>query len=158
MTICEEYPVKCPRGCVLPNGIKQKDLSKHAEIRPLEMVQCPFSEASYGTRVLQKDLSAHMESNTQQHLMKMMTAYSKLKIEHDKLVANQTLTEPVKLTDAYGNSSFTFNITLSRGWTSPPFSVLDGYTFNIKYKEGKKVSLMLLRGKYDDQLKWPMNL
>ena len=158
MTVCEEYPVKCPRGCVLPNGIKRKDLAKHAEICPLEMVQCPFSEASCGTRVLRKDLSAHMELNTQQHLMKMMTAYSKLKIEHDELVANQTLTEPVKLTDAYGNSSFTFNITLSRGWTSPPFSVLDGYTFSIKHKEGKKASLMLLKGKNDDWLEWPMNL
>jgi hypothetical protein len=109
-----------------------------------------------------------MESNTQQHLMKMMTAYNKLKIEHTKLheehdklssqVANLTLVEPVKLTDAYGNSSFTFNITLSRGWSSPPFSVLDGYTFSIKHKEGKKASLMMLKGENDDQLKWPMNL
>ena len=186
--------MNCPRGCALPNGIKRKDLAKHAEICPLEMVQCPFLEAGCDTRVLRKDFSAHMESNTQQHLMKMMTAYSKLKIEHSKLdvehrnlklehsqlkhehsklkiehtqfheehdklssqVAHLTPIEPVKLTDE--NSSFTFHITSSRGWTSPPFSVLDGYTFSIKHKEGKKASLMLLKGKYDDHLKWPMNL
>ena len=172
--------MKCPRGCALLNGIKRKDLAKHAEICPLEMVQCPFIEAGCDTRALRKDLNAHMESNTQQHLMKMMTAYSKLKIEHSKLtiehrnlkiehtklheehdklssqVAHLTLIEPVKLTD--DNSSFTFHITSSRGWTSPPFSVLDGYTFSIMHKEGKKASLMLLSGKYDDQLKWPMNL
>jgi TNF receptor-associated factor 4 len=172
-TVCEEYPVTCPRGCILPSAIKRKDLAKHTESCPLEMVQCPFVEAGCGIRVLRKDLSAHMESNTQQHLIKMMTAYSQLKIELSKLkiehtkphkeydkqssqVANLTLIEPVKLTD--DNSSIAFNITLSRGWTSPPFSVLDGYTFSITHKEGKKASLMLLKGKYDDQLKWPMNL
>ena len=112
-TTCEEYPVKCPRGCALPSEIKRKDLAKHAENCPLEMVQCPFIEAGCGVRVLRRDIDAHMESNIQQHLMKMMMAYSKLKIdhiklheEHDKLssqVANQTLTstEPVKLIDAY---------------------------------------------------------
>ena len=165
MTICEEYPVECPRGCALPNGIKRMDLAKHAEICPLEMVQCPFIEAGCDTRVLRKDLNTHMESNTQQHLMKMMMAYSKLKVEHTKLhkehdqlssqVAHLTLIEPVKLTD--DNRCFTFNITSSRGWTSPPFSVLDGYMFSIKHKEGKKASLMLLKGKCDDHLKWPMN-
>ena len=30
--------------------------------------------------------------------------------------------------------------------------------FSIKHKEGKKASLMLLKGKHDDQLKWSMNL
>jgi hypothetical protein len=160
---------------MLPSGIKRKDLAKHAEVCPLEMVQCPFIEAGCSTRILRKDLNAHMESNSQQHLLKMMTAYSQLKIElsnltieHTKLhkehnnlklssqVANLTLVEPVKLT--HGHYSFTFNITLSRGLTSPPFSVLDGYTFTIKHKEGRKAILMLLKGKNDDQLKWPMNL
>ena len=120
MTVCEEYPVKCPRGCSLPNRIKRKDLAKHAEICWLEMVQCPFLEAGCTTRILRKDLDAHMESNIQQHLMKMMMAYSKLSSQ----VANQTFIEPVKLTD--DNNSFAFNITSSRGWTSPPFSVLNG--------------------------------
>ena len=165
-TVCKEYPVNCPRGCFLPGLIKRKDLAKHAEICPLERVLCPFSEAGCDTRVLRKHLSAHMESSTQQHLMKMMTAYRKLKIEHTKLhdehkklssqVASLTYVEPVKLTDE--NNCFSFSITLSRGWTSPPFCVLDGYTFCIKHKEGRTASLMLLKGKNDDNLKWPMNL
>ena len=182
-TTCEEYPVKCPKGCTLPSGIKRKDLAKHAKICPLEMVHCPFIEAGCDTRVLRKDLSAHMESNTQQHLMmaysKLAIEHSKLKLEHNKLkvehgmlkvehtelheehdklssqVAHLTLIEPVKLTD--DNSSFSFNITSSRGWTSPTFSVVNGYTFSIKHKEGKKASLMLLKGKNNDQLKWPVN-
>ena len=85
MTICEEYPVNYPRGCILTEGIKRKDLAKHTEICPFETVQCPFSEAGCNSRGLRRDLGTHMESNTQQHMMKMMTAYSKLKIEHAKL-------------------------------------------------------------------------
>jgi TNF receptor-associated factor 4 len=156
---CEEYPVKCPRGCTQSDEIKRKNLKKHAEVCPLEEAQCPFSEAGCVASVLRKDLNVHMESNAQQHLTKLMKAYSKLKIEHDKLssqVAKQTFIEPVRLT--VGNSSFAFSITSSRGWSSPPFSVLDGYTFSIKHKEEKKASLMLLKGEYDDWLEWPMNL
>ena len=159
-TTCKEYPVKCPRRCTQSGEIKRKDLKKHAEVCPLEEVQCPFSEAGCDASILRKDLNAHVESNTQQHLMKMMTAYDKLKIqltklheEYDKLSSQVA---PVKLTG--DNSSFTFHITSSRGWTSPPFSVLDGYMFSIEHKKGMKASLMLLKGKYDDQLKWPMNL
>ena len=39
MTVCEEYPVKCPLRCAasLSSGIKRKDLAKHAEICPLKM-------------------------------------------------------------------------------------------------------------------------
>ena len=70
----------------MPNGIKRKDLAKHAEICPLEMVQHgPFLEAECGARILRRDIDAHMESNTQKHLMKMMMAYSKLKVEYIKL-------------------------------------------------------------------------
>ena len=44
MTVCKYYPVNCPRGCPQPGQIKRKDLVKHAEMCPLEMVLCmPFS-------------------------------------------------------------------------------------------------------------------
>ena len=76
MTVCEEYPVKCPRGCTQSSEIKRKDLKKHAEVCPLEEVQCPFSEAGCDASILRKDLSAHIEMSGQQHLMKMMTAYT----------------------------------------------------------------------------------
>ena len=153
-TVCEECPVNCPRGCVhpWPGVFKRKDLAKHTEVCPLETVRCPFNEAGCDAKVLRKDLSAHMESSTQQHLMKLMTAYSKLLSQ----VGSLTIVEPVKLTG--DNNSFSFSITLSQGWTSPPFCVLDGYTFCIKHKAGNIANLMLLKGKNDDNLKWPMNL
>ena len=167
-TICKEYPVNCPRGCVPPSGIKRKDLEKHAEICLLEKVSCPFKEAGCDVRVLRKDLSDHMESNTQQHLMKMMTAYSKLKVEHTKLyskhsslkegfewLSSQTPT-PAKLTAE--SNSFTFRLTSSSGWSSPHFYVLDGYKFCIRHKEGTTIALILLKGENDGHIKWPMDL
>jgi hypothetical protein len=134
-TTCEEYPVNCPRGCTQSVGeIKRRDLKKHADVCPLEKVQCPFSEAGCDASVLRRDLDTHIEISGQQHLMKMMTAYNKLK-EEFKQMSSLVAIEPVKLTD--GVSSFAFNITLSRGWSSPPFSVLDGYTFSIVHKLGR---------------------
>ena len=53
---------------------------------------------------------------------------------------------------------FTFLLTSSEGWVSPPFYVLDGYKFCIENKSGDKASLLLLRGEFDDKLKWPINL
>ena len=150
--VCKEYPVNCPKGCALPGGIKRKDLANHTEICPLERVQCPFNEAGCDATVLRKDLSAHIETSSQQHLIKMMTAYSKLKEDFKRMssrVANLPPVEPVKLTDE--NDSFSFVINLSQGWISPPFCVPGGCTFYIKHNEGKRASLMLLRRKKDDE-------
>ena len=170
---CEDFPVNCPRGCGQSSPIKRKDLAHHAQVCPLEQVPCTFHEAGCDVMVLRKDLSAHLESSLQEHLLKMLTSHMELKHEHVELkrehmvvkeecsclssqVKALTLTEPVKLDD--NNNSFTFHPTLSSGWVSPPFYVLDGYKFCIKHKSGDKVRLLLLRGEFDDKLKWPINL
>ena len=150
-TTCEEYPVKCPRGCQSVGEIKRKDIKKHAEVCPLEEVQCPFSEAGCNASILRKDLSTHIETSGQQHLMKMMTAYNKLKEDFKQMssrVANLTPIEPVKLNDE--NNRFSFIITSTKGWISPPFCVPGGYKFCIKHKEGKIASLMLFKEKHGE--------
>ena len=155
VTVCEEYPVNCPRGCTQSSEIKRKDLKKHTEVCPLEKVQCPFSEAGCDASVLRKDLSTHIETSGQQHLMLMMTAYNKLKEDFKQMslrVASVPPVEPVKLTA--GNDRFSFIITSTKGWISPPFCVPGGYKFYIKHNEGKMASLMLFRGKYN---KMPMD-
>ena len=176
---CEDYPLKCPRRCG-QGPVKRNDLEHHAKVCPLERVPCTFREAGCDVVVLRKDLNVHVESNMQEHLMKMMSShmelkqectelkreYRELKVEHKELkeecsrlssqVKTLTLAEPVKLNDH--NDSFTFRPTLSIGWVSPPFYVLDGYKFCIKHKSGDKVSLLLLRGEFDDKLRWPLDL
>ena len=173
MKTCEEYPMRCPKGCALQNLIKRKDLASHAKVCPLEQVHCTFRDVGCNEVVARKDLNSHLESNLQVHLMKIMTSYSemrtsysKLKSEHDKLkeecrklasqVETLTLAEPVKLTDE--NDTFSFTLTLSEGWISPPFYVLGGYKFCIKHKTGAIASLLLLKGEFDDKLEWPIDL
>ena len=130
--------------------IKRKNLKKHAGVCPLEEVQYPFSEAGCDASILRKDLGAHIETSSQQHLMKMMTAYNKLKEDFKQMssrVANLTPIEPVKLND--DNNRFSFIITSTKGWISPPFCVPGGFKFCIKHKEGKIASLMLFKEKHD---------
>ena len=83
--------------------------------------------------------------------MKMMTAYNKLKEDFKQIssrVANLTPIEPVKLTD--DSNKFSFIITSTKGWISPPFCVPGGYKFCIKHKEGKIASLMLFKEKHGE--------
>ena len=170
---CEEYPMKCPKGCAPQDLIKRKDLAHHAKVCPLEQAHCTFCDVGCNEVVARKDLNSHLESNLQMHLTKMMTSYSemrtsysKLKSEHDELkeecrklvsqVETLTLAEPVKLTNE--NNTFSFTLTSSEGWMSPPFYVPGGYKFCIKHKTGTTASLLLLKGEFDEELKWPIDL
>ena len=159
MRTCKEHPVSCPKKCGQDVGLVRKNLAEHANICPNEQVRCLFHDAGCDEVVLRKDLTTHLELNTQVYLIKMMAAYSNLKEEFSQLssqVVNLTLAEPVKLTER--NNTFTFSIISSDGWVSPPFFILDGYKFCIKHKGGNKVCLLLLKGEYDDKLQWPIYL
>ena len=165
--ICEDYPVNCSQECHINehSGLKRRDLLQHAKICPLEVVQCPFHDAGCDAIILRKNFDSHMESSTQQHLLKMMIAYNKLKEDVKELSSQMTnliLCEPGSLTKAF--QSFSFSILVSDGWIGPPFYVLDGYKFCIKHQpkegehQGQTASLLLLKGKFDDNLEWPINL
>ena len=107
----------CPKRCGQDVGLVRKNLAEHANICLLEHVHCSFHEAGCDDVVLRKDLTAHLESNTQVHLMKLLTAYCKLKEDFTRLssqVVNLMLVEPVKLTEQ--NNTFTFSVTSSEGW------------------------------------------
>ena len=164
--------MKCPKGCKRGIGIKRKNLTEHAEICPLEEVRCPFYDAGCEALILREALDAHLETSTQQHLMKVMTAYSKLKLEHDNLktehsklredhqqsmkMVSLAFAKPIKLTEE--NNTFTFILSSSEGWVSPIFYILGKYKMCIKYKEQERACLLLLKGEHDDNLEWPINL
>ena len=87
MNECEEFPIGCPRKCKGSDQMKRKNLKSHAEVCPLEPVQCPFSEV--GCRpvspLVRKDLNSHLQSNSNHHMLKLMTAHTQLATEHGKL-------------------------------------------------------------------------
>ena len=143
MTVCDECPVNCPWECNLADGIKRKNLVKHMEICPLEKVQCPFHDAGCDVMVLRKDLNGHIESSMQTHLMKVMSAYSKLKKDFKTMSSQAILAEPIiKL--SLGSTIY-FSLTSSKGWVTPPFYVLDRYKFCIRHKRDEIASLVLLK-------------
>ena len=105
---CSEYPVGCPRKCDEGKHIKRKDAPEHTKVCPLEPVNCAFFDSGCRTTLPRKDIAAHMESNTQQHLQYCIAAqqnlvqsfnaqyqslvhhFSALKTAHDQLQADHT--------------------------------------------------------------------
>ena len=96
LALCQEYPVGCPRGCGSGKQIKRKELLAHANSCPLEPVPCPLVGAGCSATIARKDLSSHMQSNTQFHLLCCIEMqrkqgalfdkrFSKLRAEHESL-------------------------------------------------------------------------
>ena len=82
---CEEYPIGCPRRCRGSEQLKRKNLKNHAEVCPLEPVQCPFSEVGCNPLLVRRDLNNHVKSNMESHMLKLMSAHTTLVAEHKKL-------------------------------------------------------------------------
>ena len=85
---CDQYPLECPNKCSETN-IKRRDMKGHCDICPLEPLDCPFKDAGCTDKIQRKDMEKHIESNTQQHLLKshqiLMKAYQQLKKSHQML-------------------------------------------------------------------------
>ena len=88
---CDQYPLECPNECGETN-IKRRDMKVHHDICPLEPLDCPFKDAGCTDKIQRKDMEKHIESSTQEHLLKshqkMMKAceqLKKLKVSYRKL-------------------------------------------------------------------------
>ena len=66
---CDQYPLKCPNKCGETN-IKRRDMKGHRDICHLEPLDCPFKDAGCTDKIQRKDMEKHIESSTQQHLLK----------------------------------------------------------------------------------------
>ena len=78
---CDQYPLECPNRCGKTN-IKKRDMKGHRDICPLEPLDCPFKDVGCTDKIQRKDMEKHIESSTQQHLLKthqkLIEAYQKL--------------------------------------------------------------------------------
>ena len=71
--ICERYPLCCPKECgekSMPRGELSEHLDKDC---PLGIVRCKFSFAGCEVSTSRKEMSQHLESATQSHLLLMAT-------------------------------------------------------------------------------------
>ena len=66
---CDHYPLECPNDCGETN-IKRRDMEEHRDICPLEPLDCPFKDVGCTDKIQRKDMEKHIESNTQEHLLK----------------------------------------------------------------------------------------
>ena len=75
---CDKYPVLCPRNCSSGMFIRE-ELAEHENVCPNMSIQCPFYDAGCTEEVIRAELTDHLESNTADHLGKVMASYCDLK-------------------------------------------------------------------------------
>ena len=106
--------------------IQHSLIEAHRQVCPLELVQCPFSEAGSGD-TLRKDLDAYIASDTQQHLVLVMLTMTATKkhlaetltstqqdlVQNKKLLA-ATQQDLTKATETATKMQQNFKTTVSR--------------------------------------------
>ena len=83
---CDEYPLDCPNKC-LAREIKRKNLKKHREKCPLELLDCPFKYAGCSNTEQRKDMDCHCRESMQEHLLLVAQSHQKLTCENKELVS-----------------------------------------------------------------------
>lgn len=86
IAVCGDHPVGCPRSYKDGENLKRKELEHHATECELEPVKCAFFDAGCRTPIPRKDLTKHMESNTQIHLQECLELQLQMADDYQKLV------------------------------------------------------------------------
>ena len=160
---CEMYPVTCPNKCQ-GDFFKRQDMEKHVNECPLTEIHCPLYYAGCKVRLPRKDMPDHM-SDTVTHMTLLATVTQSMQQNIEDLKKeNQELRQEVKeLRTQKLGLPIEFRVNNSEGEVFLPsfFSHSHGYQMCIKVYpngiEGTHVSVFtsLMRGPYDDHLKWP---
>ena len=163
---CEMYPVTCPNKCQ-GDFFKRQDMEKHVNECPLTEIHCPLHYAGCKVRLPRKDMPDHM-SDTVTHMTLLATVTQSMQQNIEDLKKeNQELRQEVKeLRTQKLGLPIEFRVNNSEGDVFLPsfFSHSHGYQMCIKVYpngigdgKGTHVSVFtsLMRGPYDDHLKWP---
>ena len=78
MDSCPDYPLTCTNNCG-ETSIKRKDMSKHREVCPRELIRCTFAEAGCTECRRREDMPSHIKQTVETHLSLLMAAHLKLK-------------------------------------------------------------------------------
>ena len=182
--LCKQYPLKCPNQCG-ENVIERQHLPKHLEEAcPLQVIKCEFSYAGCEVECQRQHMQTHLEENVKVHLNKV-SEYVQSKTEQQQSIIEQQQKQIVALMSATRAAldakkpltpifvtppdivmtDFEEHSKADDEWYSPPFySHIGGYKMCLSVNangcgdgRGTHVSVYvyLMRGEYDDQLKWP---
>ena len=177
LSVCKMYPIDCPNKRLGCQWIGQRgDLDQHLKGEggcQYAEVACEFSYAGCRDKLPRRHMQAHLTENVKRHLsmvsekisqqqcmiVRLQDTISKQQQMFEALVSSLSHMRDLVMTDfeerKRGNTS----------WRSPPFySHIGGYKMCLKvyangYGDGKgthvSVFIFLMRGEYDDKLKWP---
>ena len=180
---CTQYPVPCPNRCQ-ETAMKRQELQKHIEEEcPLTEVNCPLHFAGCGVRLPRKDMPEHLK-DTVTHLTLLATTTQSLLKENQELkrhnqqlelkqesmekqfTALQEEMQTMKLCLGGLPIIFAVNYENNENVVYLPsfYTHAQGYRMCIQFypngfqsAKSTHVSLFmcLMRGGYDDYLKWP---
>lgn len=181
--VCAHYPMQCPNKCSYET-IERQNIYHHVTSDcPLTVVDCDFKHVGCEVRLPRKDLSAHLTENLVAHVSLQTKQLMDLEMENKQLKhqveeLQQQVGDLTKDLFAYqvGTPVCPVEITMTNfeqhkqdcdKWYSPPFYThIKGYKMCLYVYAGGMRStgvnayispfLMVMRGKYDDQLQWPL--
>ena len=153
---CLKKPVPCPNGC--SSIMERQHVSEHVATEcELTVIACKYKRLGCDRELKRKDMAAH-EEDDKLHLRMAMDTTVKLK-EQDALKNGEPL--KFKLTNYQEKKENSDSVQSPSYYTSPNgyHVALQVYANGEGTGEGTHVSVYapILKGKYDDHLKWPFN-
>ncbi len=181
---CGLVPQPCPNECGAEP--ERHSMEQHLDVCPLQEIECDFKHVGCPVRIQRRNLRQHMQDNVTIHVMKMAWKLGELRqmntglrrtfqeqhLERKRLAAcveSLKLTVPTVPFD-FTYSQYTKKEAAGRSWTGPSFYThYKGYKLCPKiypkgHDHGKahfrymSVFFVTLRGEYDEDLHWPVQL
>ena len=175
--VCGSFPVQCPKKCS-DETMKRLDLESHiANDCPLTIVDCDFKSIGCEAKLPRKRLSSHLTDSKAQaaHMLLQTKQLMLLKEENKQL--KQQIEKLTKDFEKYqiGTPLCPVELIITNFekhkkdgdyWSSPPFYTHPkGYKMCLVVYAGGcgdgvnthiSLFLTLMKGEYDEQLKWPL--
>ncbi len=181
--LCSKVVVSCPRQCGVVT--ERRSLEQHEGDCPLALVQCELSMFGCQVKMPRKEMPAHVQTSTTQHVSMLVASHAKLTLEHanlklemqsrdeviEKMKQDQTMllsTSAFCVPVRFTMSKFSQLKSTNTTWESPPFySRPQGYKlFIIVYPngcgtfrgKGINTTVCLIKGEYDEMLPFPVTM
>ena len=164
LEVCEEFPIPCPNKCSEEFRVKRKDKSIHLSQKcPLQETECPYSQYGCEVKVQRRNLEQHEKEDMHKHMKVTVKEIEYLKNKEFKF---QSLLIPmISSLGAKGNLEWTISgmknmISQKENTFSDPFYVglckFQGYIKFNEIKDYITLFLFIMKGEWDDALKWPI--
>lgn len=145
-------------GCIWRGSVGT--LKKHAATCVYTLIACKHESIGCGTKLTKKDMAAHEKDNTL-HLHMAINTITQMKKEDiaKKNTLKQRESRTFKLVDFQARKERNEYFTTSPVYTSQGYHMAFRVYANGSYdSEGTHVSVhaLIVKGKHDSQLKWPL--